>query len=96
MSEKALSNLRKAKAGAVLSPLAKANQLLSVSHIINIENVESKDIKLYSSIRTAARELEVNHVTLLNYINKEKLFKGKYMIKRNCKKKKLCFFAKNG
>ena len=42
--------------------------------------------KKYSSIRTAARQLKVNHATLLNYINKDKLFKGKYMIKRVNKK----------
>ena len=82
LSDEALSNLRKGKVGAVLSPLAKTNQLLSTSHIITLKNVETNDTKQYSSIRTAAREFKVNHVTLLNYINKDKLFKGKYMIKR--------------
>lgn len=65
---------------AVLSPLAKANQLLSKSHII--KDVETNTTKQYSSIRSAARELEVNHATLLNYLDKDKLFKGKYIIKR--------------
>lgn len=77
-----MSNLIKAKVGAVLSPLAKTNQLLSRSHIITLKIVETNDTKEYSSIRTAAREFKVNHATLLNYINKDKLFKGKYMIKR--------------
>ncbi len=82
LSDKALYNLRKARVGAVLSPLAKTNQLLSTSHIVTLKNIETNDTKKYSSIRTAARELKVNHATLLNYINKDKLFKGKYMIKR--------------
>lgn len=43
-------------------------------------------VKEYSSIRGAARELKVCHPTLLNYIDKDKLFKGKCVIKR---KKKL-------
>jgi len=66
---------------AVLSPLAKANQLLSKSHIIIIKDVETNTTKQYSSIRSAARELEVNHATLLNYLDKDKLFKGKYILK---------------
>ena len=87
MSDKALCNLRKARRGAVLSPLAKTNQLLSTSHIFTLNNIETNDTKNYSSIRTAAKELKVNHATLLNYTNKDKLFKGKYMIKRVNKKK---------
>lgn len=82
LSDEALSNLKKAKLGAVLSPLAKANQLLSKSHIIIIKDVETNTTKQYSSIRSAARELEVNHATLLNYLDKDKLFKGKYILKR--------------
>jgi group I intron endonuclease len=86
-SEKALANLRKTKIGVVLSPLSKANQLLASSHVITIENVESKDIIEYSSIRDVARKLGVNHATLLNYVDKNKLFKAKYIIKRLQKKK---------
>ena len=86
LSAKALYNLRKARVGAVLS-LAKTNQLLSISHIVTLKNIETNDTKKYSSIRTAARELKINHATLLNYINKDKLFKGKYIIKRVYSKK---------
>ena len=82
LSDEALSNLIKAKLGAVLSPLAKTNQLLSTSHVISLRNVERNDTKKYSSIRSAAKEFKVNHATLLYYINKGKLFKGKYIIKR--------------
>ena len=82
LSDKALYNLRKARVDAVLSSLAKTNQLLSTSYIVTLKNIETNDIKKYSFIRTAARELKINHATLLNYINKDKLFKGKYMIKR--------------
>lgn len=82
LSGKALYNMRKARVGAVLSPLAKTNQLLSTSHVVNIQNIETNDSIKYSSIRTAARELKVNHATLLNYINKDKLFKGRYIFKK--------------
>lgn len=82
LSDKALYNLIKARVGAVLSPLAKTNQLLSTSHVVNIQNIETNDSIKYSSIRTAARELKVNHATLLNYINKDKLFKGRYIFKK--------------
>ena len=70
LSDKALYNLRKAKVGAVLSPLAKTKQLLSTFHVITLKNIETNDTKKYSSIRTAARELKANHATLLNYIIK--------------------------
>lgn len=82
LSDKARSNLRKAKVGAVLSPLAKINQLLSTSYIITLKNVETNYIIEYSSIRSAARKFKVSHATSLNYINKNKLFKGKYMVIR--------------
>ena len=53
------------------------------SHIITVKNIEVNDIKQYSSIRAASRELKVNHATLLNYIDKNKLFKDKHIINRN-------------
>ena len=82
LSDQARSNLIKAKVGAVLSPLAKTNQLLSTSYTITLKNVETNYTREYSSIRAAAREFKVSHATLLNYIKKDKLFKGKYMIMR--------------
>ena len=39
LSDEYLSNLRKAKVGAVLSPLAKTYQLLSGSHTFTLNNV---------------------------------------------------------
>jgi len=66
-----LTKLRKPKIEAVLSPLAKPNQLLSLSHVINIENVETKHVKRKDSyLQTAQRELGVYHGVLLNCINK--------------------------
>ena len=82
LSDEALSNLKMAKVGATLSPLAKTNQLLATSHVITIKNVETDSTNEYTSIRAAAREFKVSHATLLNYIDKDKLFKGKYIIKR--------------
>ena len=43
LSDKALYNLIKARVGAVLSPLAKTNQLLSTSHIVTLKNIETND-----------------------------------------------------
>lgn len=65
LSNEALSNLRKAKLGATLSPLAKANQLLKTSHVVIIKDVETASTKEYKSIRAAARELHVSHALLL-------------------------------
>ena len=81
LSEEALLNLRRAREGAVLSTLAKSNQLVSRSHVTIIENVETNETTKYNYIRVAARQLNASHATLLNYINKDKLFKGKYLIK---------------
>ena len=94
MSDKAFYNLIKARVGAVLSPLAKTNQLLSTSHIVTLKNIETNGTKKYSSIHTAALKLKVNHATLLNYINKDNLYKGKYMIKRVNKKKMIVQLVK--
>jgi len=82
LSAEALSNLKKAKIGATLSSLAKANQLLAKSHVISIKDTETNVVKEYSSIRSAARELPINHSTLLNYVDKNKLYKGKYIVER--------------
>jgi hypothetical protein len=56
--------------------------LLSTSHVITIKDTENNSIKEYNSIRAAARQMKVNHATLLNYIDKDKLFRDKYIIKR--------------
>jgi group I intron endonuclease len=81
LSVEALANLKKAKAGiAPTSTLRKVNQLLATGHITIIVNVKNNSTKTYDSIRAAARDMDTNHVTLLNYINKDKLLKGIYLI----------------
>jgi group I intron endonuclease len=82
LSLEALASLKKAKIGATLSPLAKANQLLATSHIITVRDIETNITKEYSSIRSAARELQVSHPTLLYYVDKNKVYKDKYIIER--------------
>jgi hypothetical protein len=60
---------------ATLSPLANINQLLATSH--TIRDIETNITKEYSSICSAARELQISHSALLNYISyidKNKLF----------------------
>ena len=69
--------------GDTLSPLAKANQLLATSHIIMVRDIEKNITKEYCSIRSAARELEISNSTLLNCVDKNKLYKDKYRIERN-------------
>jgi hypothetical protein len=44
-SGEALSNLKKAKVGATLSPLAKANRLLIISHVITIKDIDTDKTK---------------------------------------------------
>ena len=65
LSAEALSNLKKEIFGATLPPLAKANQLLATSHNITVRDIETNITKEYCSIRSAARELQVSHSTLL-------------------------------
>lgn len=56
--------------GATLSPLAKANQLLATSHTITSRDIETNITKEYCSICSAvARELEIRHSALLNYVD---------------------------
>ena len=45
LSDKALYNLIKARVGAVLSPLAKTNQLLSTSHIVTLKILKQTILK---------------------------------------------------
>jgi group I intron endonuclease len=83
LSDKALTNLRKSKVGATLSPLALKNRLLSISNPVSITNTKTNEIKQYDSIREAARQLKTNHNTLRSYMQKGKLFRGVYMIIKN-------------
>lgn len=55
LNKSALFNLNTVKTNATVSPLAKANWLLAVFHKIIIENVITKQVNTYNSIRFAAR-----------------------------------------
>jgi hypothetical protein len=68
--------------GATLSPLAKANQLLATFYTITIRDIETNITKEYGSIRSAARELQIRHSALLNYVDKNKLCKDNYIVER--------------
>jgi group I intron endonuclease len=80
LSDKALANLKAAKAGIAPSAFTRARHLAVTGHPIVVENKENNTIKIYNSIRGAARELGVSHATLLNYIKSKKLLKDIYMI----------------
>jgi len=81
-SPEALINLKVAKAGKIPSPLTKINQLLATGHIPTIVNIKDESIKVYNSVRTAAKAIGVSHPTLLDYINNKKLLKDTYLISR--------------
>lgn len=86
LSEASLANLIKSKAGvAPLSPLRRINQLLATGHITTVVNKENNSVKLYDSIRAAARDLGTSHNSLLNHIKTNKLYKGIYIITRKLK-----------
>jgi len=87
LSPEALANLKLAKAGwrPVFTPLRKINQLLATGHITTVINRKDGSTKVYDSIRSAAKDLGTNHVTLLNYMNSDKLLKGIYSITRKFK-----------
>jgi len=87
LSAEALINLKKSKAGVtpVYTPLRKINHLLATGHITTIVNKENNSVKLYDSIRAAARDLGTSHNSLLNYINTNKLYNGIYIITRKTK-----------
>jgi hypothetical protein len=78
LSPEALANLKKSKAGVAPCNLAKINQLLATGHPVKIINKENNYIKVYNSVRAAARYLQVNHGTILYYINSNKLLKSLY------------------
>jgi len=42
---------------------------------INIENVITKQVNTYSSIRSAARKFGVTHTTLIDHMIKNKIFR---------------------
>jgi hypothetical protein len=67
---------------APYSSLRKINHLLATGHITTVVNKEKNSVKLYNSIRAAARDLGTSHNSLLNYINTNKLYNGVYVITR--------------
>jgi len=86
LSPEALINLKLAKIGiAPSSPLRRINHLLATGHITTVVNKEDNSVKIYNSIRAVSRDIGINHVTILNYINTNKWLKGIYLITRKNK-----------
>lgn len=86
LSTEALINLKLVKKGIVpSSPLRKINHLLVTGHITIVVNKKDNSIKEYNSIRAASRDIGINHATILNYINSNKLLKDTYLITRKNK-----------
>jgi len=84
-------NLKKAKAEIIIFfHIAKTNFLLSKPYLllttiydITIKFVETYSTRIYNYLSPDGRLLQVSHATLLNYINKNKSFKGKYIKRKN-------------
>lgn len=86
LSPEALANLKLAKKGIVSSsPLRRINHLLATGHITTVVNKKDNSIKVYDSIRAVSRDIGINHVTILNYINTNKWLKDTYLITRKKK-----------
>ncbi len=59
--------------------------MLATGHNITVINKKNNTTaeKVYNSICSAAKDIGVLHPTIINYINKDKLLKGIYLIIRN-------------
>lgn len=53
----------------------------STGHVTIVINKVNNNIKIYNSLRLAAKNINVSHTTLMRYINKDKLLKDVYFIK---------------
>jgi hypothetical protein len=86
LNPKALIDYKLAKIDkAPLLYLRRVNHLLATGHITTVINKENNTVKVYDSIRAASRDIDTNHITLINYINSGKLLKGTYLITRKIK-----------
>ena len=45
-----------------------------------VEDTLTNHINIYDSLRQAGRELKSNHVSMLNYLDKAKLYRDRYCI----------------
>ena len=65
-------NIKLAIKGRTLSPLRRINHLLATGHITTVVNKKDNSIKVYDSIHVILRDIGINNVTILNYINTNK------------------------
>lgn len=84
LSPEALINLKLAKAGKtpVYTPLRRINLLKATAHITTVMNKNNNTIKVYESINSFSREIGINKVTILKYINTNKWLRNTYLITR--------------
>ena len=55
--------------------------IIPKGYITTVHNNNDNSIKVYNSVRAAAKEIGVNYSTVISYANKDKLLKGIYLIK---------------
>lgn len=81
LSPEALINLKLAKAGkAPTSPLRLVNLLLATGHKTILINKKDNSIKQYPSIRSAAKDINAAHASLIYCMENNLLFKNTYVI----------------
>lgn len=56
------------------------NRKVTTGHFTILINKENNIIKKYNSIRTAAKDLNISHTTLLRYVNKNCMVKNLYFV----------------
>lgn len=85
LSSEALINLKLAKRNKPFhfSPLWKNNHLLATAHTTTVINKADNTIKTYESIKAFSRSVGINHVTIKNYANTNKLLRNIYLISTN-------------
>nr|QJQ35221.1 GIY-YIG endonuclease [Fusarium ramigenum]SNU76836.1 TPA: GIY-YIG endonuclease [Fusarium oxysporum f. sp. lycopersici]SNU77060.1 TPA: GIY-YIG endonuclease [Fusarium oxysporum f. sp. cucumerinum]SNU77837.1 TPA: GIY-YIG endonuclease [Fusarium oxysporum]SNU76885.1 TPA: GIY-YIG endonuclease [Fusarium oxysporum f. sp. lycopersici] len=81
LSPQALINLKLAKTGkAPTSPLRVINHLLATGHKTILINKKDNSIKQYPSIRSAAKDINATHGSLIYCMENNLLFKNTYLI----------------
>jgi hypothetical protein len=61
------------------------NREQSTGHTTIVINKNNKNVKIYKSVRMAAKNLSISHTTLLRYINSNKLLFDMYNISKEIK-----------
>lgn len=73
--------MSEAKKGKTLSEETKAKIIAAKGQAVEVLDKETNEKTTYYSGRQVAKALGCNHKTVRGYINSQKLYKGRYLIK---------------